>query len=97
MFNTVVIPEGLPRVKYEREVERMFADKRGTPGFIFSPADWRILESWKTSKVPLAVALRGIEKAFRHRRGRNEQINSLAFCSPAVLAEWREYRKREAA
>jgi len=94
MFNTVVNSESLPRMKYERLVERFFVEQRGTPGFIFSPGDWRILEAWKDSGIPLPVVLRGVESAFRQRMLRAGNVNSLAFCSPRVMAEWRKYRER---
>ena len=55
-----------------------------------SPLDWALVESWKTSEVPLEAALRGIDVAFekwRARKVKTQMVNSLAFCAQAVLTE----------
>jgi hypothetical protein len=52
--------------------------------------DWALIESWKTSGVPLEAVLRGIDAAFekwRQKKQRSQQVNSLAYCAQAVLAE----------
>jgi hypothetical protein len=75
---------------YFTEVEEHFQRARGTGLFLLSPLDWALIESWKNAGVPLEAVLRGIDAAFekwRQRRSRTQQVNSLAFCTQAVLAE----------
>jgi len=75
---------------YFTEIEEHFQRARGTSLFLLSPLDWALAESWKNADVPLEAVLRGIDAAFekwRARRVRSQMVNSLAFCSQAVLAE----------
>jgi hypothetical protein len=75
---------------YFTEVEEHFQRVRGTGLFLLSPLDWALIESWKNGGVPLAAVLRGVDAAFEKWRGRKSRIqmvNSLAYCSQAVLAE----------
>ena len=75
---------------YFTEIEEHFQKARGTSLFLLSPLDWALIESWKNSGVPLIAVLRGIDAAFekwRGRRVRTQMVNSLAFCSQAVLTE----------
>ena len=75
---------------YFTEIEEHFQRARGTSLFLLSPLDWALVESWKTSDIPLEAVLRGIDAAFekwRARRVRSQMVNSLAFCSQAVMAE----------
>lgn len=75
---------------YYTEIEEHFQRARGTSLFLLSPLDWALVESWKNSEVPLEAVLRGIDAAFekwRARRVKTQQVNSLAFCSQAVLTE----------
>ncbi len=75
---------------YFTEVEEHFQRARGTSLFLLSPLDWALIESWKCSGVPLEAVLRGIDIAFdkwRQRKQRLQQVNSLAYCAQAVLAE----------
>jgi hypothetical protein len=75
---------------YFTEIEEHFQRARGTSLFLLSPLDWALVESWKNSGVPLDAVLRGIDIAFekwRAKRIRTQQINGLAFCAQAVLAE----------
>ena len=75
---------------YFTEIEEHFQQARGTSLFLLSPLDWALIESWKKSEVPLEAVLRGIDIAFekwRARRSRTQQVNSLAFCSQAVMVE----------
>ncbi len=77
---------------YYTEIEEHFQRARGTSLFLLSTLDWALVEIWKTSEVPLEAVLRGIDAAFEKWRGRKSkvrQINSLAFCSQAVLEEAR--------
>ena len=75
---------------YFTEIEEHFQRARGTSLFLLSPLDWALVESWKNADVPLEAVLRGIDAAFekwRARRVRSQMVNSLAFCSQAVLTE----------
>jgi hypothetical protein len=75
---------------YFTEIEEHFQKARGTSLFLLSPLDWALIESWKNSGVPLEAVLRGIDIAFekwRARRSRAQMVNSLAFCSQAVMME----------
>jgi hypothetical protein len=75
---------------YFTEVEEHFQRARGTGLFLLSPLDWALIEDWKNSGVPLEAALRGIDAAFekwRARKQKHQLVNSLAFCSQAVLQE----------
>lgn len=73
---------------YFTEVEEHFQRARGTGLFLLSPLDWALIESWKASGVPLEAVLKGIDEAFakwRSRKSKRRFINSLAYCSQAVL------------
>jgi hypothetical protein len=75
---------------YFTEIEEHFQRARGTSLFLLSPLDWALIESWKTSGVPLEAVLRGIDVAFekwRARRSRVQMVNSIAFCTQAVMTE----------
>jgi DNA repair exonuclease SbcCD ATPase subunit len=75
---------------YFTEIEEHFQRARGTSLFLLSPLDWALIESWKNAEVPLEAVLRGIDSAFekwRAKRSRAQLVNSLAFCSQAVLTE----------
>ena len=75
---------------YFTEIEEHFQKTRGTSLFLLSPLDWALIESWNESGVPLEAVLRGIDAAFekwRSRKVKTQQVNSLAFCAQAVLAE----------
>jgi hypothetical protein len=75
---------------YFTEIEEHFQKARGTSLFLLSPLDWALVESWKNSGVPLEAVLRGIDSAFekwRAKRSRAQMVNSLAWCSQAVMAE----------
>jgi len=82
--------ESLNYFNYFTEIEEHFQRARSTSLFLLSPLDWALIESWKNSEVPLEAVLRGIDAAFekwRSRRSRAQMVNSLAFCSQAVMAE----------
>lgn len=75
---------------YFTEVEEHFQRARGTGLFLLSPVDWALIETWKDSGVPLEAVLRGIDEAFekwRSRKSKFRQINSLAYCTQAVLEQ----------
>lgn len=75
---------------YFTEIEEHFQRTRGTGLFLLSPLDWALIETWKNAGVPLEAVLRGVDEAFatwRGRKSRIQKVNSLAFCSQAVLTE----------
>lgn len=75
---------------YFTEVEEHFQRARGTSLFLMSPLDWALLESWKNSGIPLEAVLRGIDAAFdkwRSRKQRTQMVNSIAYCTQAVMKE----------
>jgi len=75
---------------YFTEVEEHFQKARGTSLFLMSPLDWALVETWKNAGVPLEAVLRGIDIAFekwRSGKSRIQMVNSVAYCSQAVLAE----------
>jgi hypothetical protein len=75
---------------YFTEVEEHFQRVRGTGLFLLSPLDWALIETWKDSGVPLEAVLGGIDAAFEKwssRRSKVRMINSLAYCSQAILEQ----------
>jgi hypothetical protein len=75
---------------YFTEIEERFQKARGTGLFLLSPLDWALIETWKNAGVPLEAVLRGIDAAFekwRSRKRRGQAVNSLAYCSQAVIVE----------
>lgn len=82
--------DGLNYFNYFTEAEEAFQRARGTGLFLLSPLDWALIESWKKAGVPLDAVLRGIYVAFekwRSRKQRRQAVNSLAYCTQAVMAE----------
>ena len=74
---------------YYTEIEEHFWKKRGAH-LLVSPLDWAIVETWQKAGIPLAVVLRGIDRAFeswaRSRRAAGgRQLKSLVYCVDAVL------------
>lgn len=75
---------------YFTEVEEHFQRARGSGLFMLSPLDWALIETWKINGVPLEAVLRGIDKAFekwRSGKKRTQAVNSLAYCTQAVMTE----------
>jgi hypothetical protein len=77
---------------YFTEIEEHFQRARGTGLFLLSPLDWALIEAWKNNGIPLEAVLRGIDVAFekwraRPPRARIHQVNSLAYCTQAIVAE----------
>lgn len=73
---------------YFTEIEEHFQRSRGTSLFLLSPLDWALIESWKNAGLPLESVLKGIDEAFdkwRARKNRRREVNSLAYCSQAVM------------
>ena len=72
---------------YFTEIEERYLQRRGG-GLLLSTLDWSLIETWKDAGVPLEAVLRGIDAAFDsydQRPSKTKKINSLAYCSQAVL------------
>lgn len=83
-------PWRLNYFNYFTEIEEHFQKARGTGLFLMSPLDWALIETWKNAGVPLEAVVRGVDAAFEAWRGRKRrfrQINSLAYCTQAVMEE----------
>jgi len=73
---------------YFTEIEERFRQARGTGLFLLSPLDWALIESWKNAGIPLEAVLQGIDGAFEKWRSRKKHrrlVNSLAYCTQAVM------------
>jgi hypothetical protein len=73
---------------YFTEIEEHYQRRRGTT-LLLSTLDWALIETWKSAGVPLEAVLRGIDDAFDkydQRPPKSKRVNSLAYCSQAVLA-----------
>jgi len=80
--------------RYYARVEEHFGRRRGGP-LVLSPKDWRLLEKWHESGIPLRVVLRGINQTFDRFAAsgpRPDRINSLRYCEQEVQAAWQDYR-----
>ena len=74
--------------QYFSEIEERYQRRRGTL-LLLSTLDWALIETWKEAGVPLEAVLRGIDEAFDNydrRPRKTRKINSLAYCTQAVLA-----------
>ena len=72
---------------YFTEIEEHFLRRRGG-GLLLSTLDWALIETWKDAGIPLEAVRRGIDAAFDRydqRPSKTKKINSLAYCSQAVL------------
>ena len=74
---------------YFTEIEEHYQQRRGA-GLLLSTLDWALIETWKDAGIPLEAALRGIDETFdkydrKPARAKTRKINSLAYCSQAVL------------
>jgi hypothetical protein len=80
---------------YFTEIEEHYQRRRGSI-LLLSTLDWALIEMWKEAGVPLEAVLRGIDEAFDHydkRPSKTRKINSLAYCSQAVLAAAEEMKE----
>jgi hypothetical protein len=77
---------------YFTEIEDAFVRRRGKH-LLLSSMDWALIESWKEIKVPLHVALRGIEKSFDswESKPRTRTVKSLLYCQEEVEAQYAEW------
>ena len=80
---------------YFTEIEEHFLRRRGG-GLLLTTLDWALIETWKEAGIPLEAALRGIDDAFDRydqRPSKSRKINSLAYCSQAVLGAAEEMKE----
>jgi hypothetical protein len=73
---------------YFTEIEDHFQRARGTGLFLLSPLDWALIENWKNAGIPLEAVLKGIDQAFekwRSRKQKRKLVNSVAYCTQAVM------------
>lgn len=73
---------------YFTEIEEHFQRRRGGI-LLLSTLDWALIETWKNAGLPLEAVLRGVDAAFDQydqRPSKSKKVNSLAYCSQAVLA-----------
>lgn len=62
--------------------------RRRGGGVLLSTLDWVLIETWKDAGIPLEAVLRGVDATFDRydqRPSKSRKINSLAYCSQAVL------------
>jgi len=88
----------LPEGEYFARIEEHFGRRRGGP-LVLSPKDWQLVEKWHAEGIPVAVVLRGINRAFdrfRHSGPRTDRINSLRYCAQHVDEAWQEHREARA-
>jgi hypothetical protein len=72
---------------YFTEIEEHYQRRRGTT-LLLSTLDWALIETWKNAGIPLEAVLRGIDDAFDkydQKPTKARKVNSLAYCSQAVL------------
>ena len=84
---------------YFTEIEEHYQRRRGTT-LLLSTLDWALIETWKNAGVPLEAVLRGIDEAFDkydQKPSKTKKINSLAYCSQAVLSAAEEMQEGTAA
>jgi hypothetical protein len=80
---------------YFTEIEEHYLRRRGTH-LLLSTLDWALIETWKSAGVPLEAVLRGVDDAFDkydQRASKSKKVNSLAYCSQAVLAAAEEMKE----
>jgi hypothetical protein len=73
---------------YFTEIEEHFQRRRGGI-LLLSTLDWALIETWKNAGLPLEAVIRGVDDAFDkydQRPSKSKKVNSLAYCSQAVLA-----------
>ncbi len=80
---------------YFTEIEEHFQKRRGK-ATLLSPLDWSLIESFQESGIPLETVLRGMDRIFeRHESQKRKfrEINSLAYCTQAILAEYERQKE----
>ena len=80
---------------YFTEIEEHYQRRRGTI-LLLSTLDWALIETWRDARIPLEAVLRGIDEAFDkydQRPSKSKKVNSLAYCSQAVLSAAEDMRE----
>lgn len=82
---------------YFRTIEETFIRLRGSP-LLLSPSDWQVARTWQRKGIPLDLVCLTLEDVFERRRerGAKGRIQSLRYCSEAVLAAWQDIQELEA-
>jgi hypothetical protein len=82
---------------YFEAIEDTFIRLRGAP-LLLSPTDWQVANEWYEAGIPLATVSQTLEEVFARRkeRGGKGRIQSLRYCSEAVLKAWEETSELEA-
>lgn len=82
---------------YFEAIEETFVRLRGAP-LLLSPTDWQVAKEWFEAGIPLDLVARVLESVFARRkeRGLKGRVQSLRYCSEAVLQAWAEVRELEA-
>lgn len=82
---------------YFEAIEGTFIRLRGAP-LLLSPTDWQVANEWYEAGIPLATVSQTLEMVFarREERGGKGRIQSLRYCSEAVLKAWKETRELQA-
>jgi hypothetical protein len=81
--------------EYFNEVEQHFQRRRGSP-LITSSLDFCLIILWQTAGIPLAAVLQGVDDAFdkyERRRRKSQKVNSIAYCTQAVMAAAEEMKE----
>ncbi len=84
------------RSQYFQAIARLFFDLRGAP-FVLSSRDQVTIATWEEARIPLAVALEGIQRAVEKYRERNpgRKMPALSFCHREVMKAFGEHRERK--
>ena len=82
---------------YFEAIEGTFIRLRGAP-LLLSPTDWQVANEWYEGGIPLETVNQTLEEVFsrREERGGKGRVQSLRYCSEAVLKAWEETRELEA-
>jgi hypothetical protein len=79
---------------YFTEIEEHFVKRRGKH-LLVSPIDWNLIATWRSTGVPLHVALRGIDIAMDGYLARKNpgsaKVNTLCYCHDAVMEAYSGY------
>jgi hypothetical protein len=84
------------RSEYYQSIARYYFKLRGAP-FFLSSAELGIIQKWEKMKIPHAVVLEGIQRAFENylrRPGKKTKIQTLAYCEPQVLRAFDQHKER---
>ena len=84
------------RSEYYQSIARYYFKLRGAP-FFLSSAELGIIANWEKMKIPLAVVLEGIQRAFenyRRKPGKKTKIQTLAYCESQVLRAFDQHKER---